>query len=169
MSQIRVAGIVQESIVDGPGIRLVVFSQGCPHHCPGCHNPETHDPDGGYFEETDRIWDAFQKNPMLAGITLSGGDPFMQPLPLAELAEKVRLMGKTVITYTGYTMEYLMEHLTEHPGWKELLEQTDILIDGPYMENRRSLLLHFRGSDNQRYIDPAASLQEGRVIEAKPL
>ena len=165
MAAIRLAGIIQESIVDGPGMRYVVFTQGCPHHCPGCHNPETHDPNGGYLGDTDTLLAEFREDPMLSGITLSGGDPFLQAPPLAELAGAVRALNKTVITYTGYTIEYLMDHLDEHPGWRELLENTDILIDGPYVESRRNLLLHFRGSENQRALDPVASLREGRAVE----
>ncbi len=165
MPQLQLAGVIRESIVDGPGIRFVVFAQGCPHYCPGCQNPATHDPQGGYTGDTDTLLREFRKNPLLAGITLSGGDPFLQPKPLAELARKVRAMGKNVITYTGYTIEYLLDHLEEHPGWEELLRQTDILIDGPFIEAQKSLMLRFRGSRNQRAINPAASLREGRAVE----
>ena len=95
MATIRLAGVIRESIVDGPGIRFVVFAQGCPHHCPGCHNPTTHDPAGGYDGDTDRLVEAFRQNPMLAGVTLSGGEPFLQPLPLARFARQIRLPGKS--------------------------------------------------------------------------
>lgn len=165
MAKIQLAGVIRESIVDGPGIRFVVFTQGCPHHCPGCHNPETHDPAGGYTGDTDRLLDAFQKNPMLAGMTFSGGDPFLQAEPLAHLARQVHAMGKNIITYTGYTYEYLTAHFTEHPEWRGLLQETDILIDGPYIESQRSLTLHFRGSANQRAIDVKASLAAGQIVE----
>lgn len=165
MATIRLAGVIQESIVDGPGMRYVVFTQGCPHHCPGCHNPGTHDPAGGYVGDTDALLSEFRQDPMLAGITLSGGEPFMQAEPLAELAAAVHALRKTVITYTGYTMEYLLDHLEEHPGWRELLENSDVLIDGPYVESQRNLLLRFRGSENQRILDPSASLRQGKAVE----
>lgn len=165
MPDVRLAGVIRESIVDGPGIRFVVFAQGCPHHCPGCHNPATHDPFGGYIADTERLFAEFQKNPLLAGITLSGGDPFCQPYPLADLARQVHGAGKNVIAYTGYTIEYLLAHLEENPGWRELLEQVDVLIDGPFIQAQKSLMLHFRGSANQRTIDPAASLKTGRAVE----
>lgn len=167
MAQIRLAGVIRESIVDGPGIRFVVFTQGCNHHCPGCQNPDTHDPAGGYAGDTDRLWEAFKQNPMLAGMTFSGGDPFLQAEPLTHLAKQVHAMGKNIITYTGYTYEYLITHFEEHPFWRELLMQTDILIDGPYIESQRSLTLHFRGSSNQRAIDPKASLASGRIVEVE--
>lgn len=167
MAKIQLAGVIRESIVDGPGIRFVVFTQGCPHHCPGCHNPETHDPAGGYTGDTDRLLEAFQKNPMLAGMTFSGGDPFLQASPLAHLARQIHSMGKNIITYTGYTYEYLTAHFEEHPEWQQLLEETDILIDGPYIESQRSLTLHFRGSSNQRAINAKASLAAGEIVEVE--
>ena len=79
MTALRIAGTIGESIVDGPGIRYVVFTQGCPHGCPGCHNPQTHDPAGGFWAETDEILSVLAENPLLDGITLSGGEPFLQP------------------------------------------------------------------------------------------
>lgn len=106
--QIKIAGLVPESIVDGPGIRFTVFTQGCPHHCPGCHNPQTHDFAGGEWKDTDEIIAQFQQNPLLKGITLSGGDPFVQPAACAELARAAHKAGKDVITYTGYTFEQLL-------------------------------------------------------------
>ena len=165
MAAIRLAGVVQESIVDGPGIRYTIFTQGCPHHCPGCHNPESHDPAGGYERDTEELLAEFRKNPLLKGMTFSGGDPFLQAAPLSRLAEAVHTLGKDILVYTGYTMEYLLAHLEEQPGWRELLEQTDVLIDGPFIQQQKSLGLRFRGSANQRYIDSRASLREGRVIE----
>ena len=165
MSQLQLAGVIRESIVDGPGIRFVVFAQGCPHRCPGCHNPATHDPAGGYAGDTETLLREFRKNPLLAGVTLSGGEPFLQAAPLAGLAREIHALGKSVVTYTGYTIERLLAGLEEHPGWEELLRQTDILIDGPFLEAQKSLNLRFRGSRNQRAIDPAASLREGRAVE----
>ena len=121
MSQLQLAGVIRESIVDGPGIRFVVFTQGCPHRCPGCHNPATHDPAGGYAGDTETLLREFRKNPLLAGVTLSGGEPFLQAAPLAGLAREIHALGKSVVTYTGYTIEQLLAGLEGHPGWEELL------------------------------------------------
>lgn len=154
VSDIRLSGIVEESIVDGPGLRFAVFTQGCPHHCPGCHNPETHDPDGGYVLDTGDIIERFRKNPLLSGITFSGGEPFMQPAPLAEIARAVKDKGKTVFVYTGYTLEELARG--HDSDIRCLLALTDTLIDGPYIETQRDLDLTFRGSANQRILDKAA-------------
>ncbi|MFR3202707.1 MAG: 4Fe-4S cluster-binding domain-containing protein [[Clostridium] leptum] len=114
MSKLRLAGVIKESIVDGPGIRFVVFGQGCPHRCPGCQNPQTHDFSGGYDTTTERLLAEIRKNPMLKGITLSGGDPFVQPEAMAELAEEAHKLGLNVVTYTGYTIEELLNGLEGH-------------------------------------------------------
>lgn len=164
-TKLRLAGVIRESIVDGPGIRFVVFSQGCPHRCPECQNPETHDASGGYDTTVENILDAMKENPILQGVTLSGGDPFVQAAPLAKLAAGAHKLGLNVITYTGYTIEQLIGGLDAHPGWRELLEQTDTLVDGPFLREQKSLSLRFRGSLNQRVIDPAASLQAGKAVE----
>ena len=119
MSQyIKVAGIVKESIVDGPGIRLVVFGQGCKHHCPGCHNPESHSFEGGELMEIDSIMELVKENPLLDGVTLSGGDPFEQSESFAILAKKVKELGLNIITYTGYTYEEILDNIDLVPGWK---------------------------------------------------
>lgn len=149
-SKIRVSGIVEESIVDGPGFRYVVFTQGCPHHCKGCHNPQTHPFEGGQWMDIDAIFQAFCENPLLSGITFSGGEPFCQPKPLYELAVKVKKYGKTVMTYSGYTLEELEK--MEDIWVKKLLLSTDILVDGPYIEEQRDLTLQYRGSANQRVL-----------------
>ena len=153
MSDIRIAGIVRESIVDGDGIRFVVFVQGCPHHCEGCHNPQTHDFEGGSIVSTDKILQEFRKNPLLAGITFSGGEPFCQAQPLAELAEEVVKYGKNVWVYSGYTFEQLFEMSQHDNNILKLLNIADVLIDGRFMLEQKSLLLRFRGSKNQRMID----------------
>ena len=137
---LRLAGVIRESIVDGPGIRFVVFTQGCPHHCPGCHNPGTHDPAGGYDSRIDNLVAEFRKNPMLKGITLSGGDPFAQAAACAALARRIHALGKDVITFTGYTFERLLEGADEDNAWRELLEETDILIDGPLLLAEKTLM-----------------------------
>ena len=152
---LNIAGIVEESIVDGPGIRYVVFTQGCPHHCPGCHNPETHSFSGGHFMSVEDIFTQFQQDALLKGITFSGGEPFCQPEPLVELAKLVHGMGKDVAVFTGYTNEELIK--MEDPAIRVLLDETDLLIDGPYLEDLRNLELRFRGSENQRLIDMNAT------------
>lgn len=151
--QIRLAGVVRESIVDGPGIRYTIFTQGCPHGCKGCHNPETHDFNGGYFESVDSIFEDFRRNPMLTGITFSGGEPMCQPKPLLALAKKVVEAKKDVVIFTGYTLERLVEMSEEQPEIRELLLLCRLLVDGPYVESLRDLTLRFRGSSNQRLIE----------------
>ncbi len=161
---IRIAGIINESIVDGPGIRMVVFAQGCKHKCPGCHNPETHDFESGTWMTIDAILQQAKQNPLLDGLTFSGGEPFEQAEAFAELARKARQLNLDIVTYTGYTYEFIIEHGAEHKGWKALLDGTDILIDGRYEADKRNLLLKFRGSENQRMIDVKRSKEENRVI-----
>lgn len=151
---LRLAGIVEESCVDGPGLRLAVFTQGCPHHCPGCHNPQTHSREGGFFRDIEEIYSLYAENPLLSGITFSGGEPFLQPLPLAELARKVHASGGNVMCYTGYVYEdMLLPPLAAQPGVDELLEETDLLVDGPFIQALKNCELLFRGSSNQRMLD----------------
>lgn len=164
MSEIRLAGVVRESIVDGPGIRLTVFTQGCPHHCKGCHNPQTHDFNGGYLSDTDNIIKAVRQNPMLQGVTFSGGEPFMQCEPLCELAQQCHRMGLDIMVYTGFTFEQLQNGFEQHPQWKKLLENADILVDGKFVAEQKSLMLHFRGSKNQRVIDVPKSLEQNKAV-----
>lgn len=159
--RLRVAGIVNDSIVDGRGIRLAVFVQGCPHHCPGCHNPETHDFAGGHDDDTDRIFEVFRKNPLLRGITFSGGEPFCQPAPLVELAKKVHAAGKDVTAYSGWTYEELCEK--HDPQIDALLAECDVLVDGRFVEELKDLELTFRGSSNQRLIDLNRTRETGAV------
>lgn len=157
--QLRLAGLEEESIVDGPGLRLTIFTQGCPHQCKGCHNPETHDFNGGTFYSLTHILGLYDENPLLQGITFSGGEPFAQAGVLALLAKAVHERGGDVVTYTGYTYEYLMQTIQNNAqiaeNWNSLLNQTDLLIDGPYIEELRDLELQFRGSSNQRVLDRA--------------
>lgn len=161
---LTIAGIIKESIVDGPGIRLVVFAQGCPHACPGCHNPHTHAFEGGTVITFDEIMEELKRNPLLSGVTWSGGEPFAQAEAFAELSRRVKAMGKTVITYTGYTFEAIMERASKVKSWGELLAESDFLMDGPFIQERRSYHLLFRGSDNQRYLDVAQSLKQGKAV-----
>ena len=160
--RISLSGVTGDSIVDGPGLRLTLFTQGCPHHCPGCHNPQTHDPNGGSWGDTEDILAAAAENPLLDGITLSGGDPFMQSIPCLELAKGAHKLGLNVWTYTGYTWETLWEE--NDPEKIALLKETDVLIDGPFLLAERSLELQFKGSRNQRTIDVKKSLAAGEVI-----
>ena len=160
--RISLSGVTGDSIVDGPGLRLTIFTQGCLHHCPGCHNPQTHDPEGGSWADTEDILAAAAENPLLDGITLSGGDPFLQPVPCLALAEGAHKIGLNVWTYTGYTWEALLE---ENDAEKlALLKETDVLVDGPFVLAERSLELRFCGSRNQRLIDVKKSLAEDKVV-----
>ena len=161
MSKLNVAGVVPESITDGEGIRYVLFVQGCPHHCPGCHNPETHSFEGGTETDIDDIYCEFKKNPLLSGITFSGGEPFCQPGPLADLGEMVVGGGKNVTVFSGYTIEQLLEMGRDNPDIMRLLNVADVLIDGRFVLAEKSLTIRFRGSRNQRMIDLKKTLADG--------
>lgn len=163
--KIRIAGVVNDSIVDGPGFRFTIFTQGCPHLCPGCHNPHTHDFTGGRDAETEEIVRQFSANILLSGITLSGGEPFCQAEACCDLARNAQKIGLNVWTYTGYTLEYLMANFDEHPEWKKLLSMTDVLVDGRFILEKRTLECPWRGSSNQRLLDAKASLEAGKAVE----
>ena len=162
--KIRIAGVIKESTVDGPGFRYVIFTQGCPHHCEGCHNPETHDMNGGKLESITTLAEDITKNPLLKGITLSGGEPFMQAKKLAKLLSLIDLKRYSVMTYTGFKYEYLISNANDDNGYLELLKLTDVLIDGKFMKDLKSSSAKFRGSINQRAIDVKSSLKENRII-----
>ena len=191
---LRVAGMANDSVVDGPGIRLAVFLQGCARACPGCHNPETHALDGGRIVSGGEILEAARKNPLLQGVTFSGGEPFLQAAALAPLARALHAAGLDIVTYTGYTLEEIIaaggrprdgaiasdgngdgngDSTPADPtanatsdtiegqandGFMELLRETDILVDGPYIESLRTLSTPFVGSKNQRVIRVADAL-----------
>ena len=157
--KIRISGIANDSIVDGEGIRLVIFTQGCPHHCPHCHNPQTHDPKGGYDINTDDIISMMKENILLDGITLSGGEPMEQPEACTILAQQAKQLNLNVWVYTGYTWEEL-----QNDNIQKLLSFTDVLVDGAFIYELRSLELCFKGSSNQRIIDVQKSLSENKVI-----
>lgn len=157
--KIKVAGIQQDSIVDGIGLRFVVFTQGCPHQCPGCHNPETHTLFGGKMMEVKEVIAQMYANPLCDGLTLSGGEPFWQPLVCAEIAKAAKERGMNVWCYTGYTLE----ELSVIPGAEDLLLLVDVLVDGRFIQSKRSLDLDFRGSSNQRVIDMNAYRATGKI------
>jgi len=158
---IRVFNIVNDSVVDGPGIRLTIFTQGCFWNCLGCHNPATHDPNGGYLIDQNEILAMIKKNPLLDGVTFSGGEPFLQSTALAPLAKEIKKIGLNVIAYTGYHWEALQREYKLH---RPFLEEIDILIDGPYQAEHRSLALKYAGSTNQRIIDVQKSLVNQEII-----
>ena len=159
---IRLAGIVRESIVDGPGIRFTVFCQGCPHACEGCHNPETHDFAGGKDISIERL-EEIDKDKLLAGVTFSGGEPFCQAEAFACLGRGVKERGLNITVFSGYTLEELQDMAVQRADVRELLELTDILIDGPFINELRDLTLQFRGSSNQRVIDMNETRKTGEL------
>lgn len=159
---LRIAGIQQDSIVDGPGIRCVIFTQGCPHRCPGCHNPQTHDPEGGRAADVQEILTQIAGNPLASGVTFSGGEPFVQAKALVPVAEGVKKMGKHLMIYTGYLYEQLAN--SHEPEVQRLLMLADVLVDGPFMMEERDLTLPYRGSANQRVIDLEKTRERGEVV-----
>lgn len=163
MASLRINGIIEESIVDGEGFRFVIFTQGCPHHCEGCHNPQTHPFSGGREIDTAELYERILQNPLLKGVTFSGGEPFCQASPLAQLAQQLHETTRLdVAVYTGYTVEQLLA--SADPAVGDLLEQADVLIDGPFVLSKRDLTLPFRGSSNQRLLDGRQSLHQGRAV-----
>ena len=158
------SGIVSDSIVDGPGIRTTIFSQGCPHHCPGCHNPETWEFGCGTDMEEERLVEIVRSNPLCRGVTFSGGEPFAQAAGFTRLAKLLKDAGFEVASYTGYTFEQL---LAENDADRmALLAECRYLIDGPFLMAEKSLMVKFRGSKNQRILDVKASLEAGYAVEA---
>lgn len=162
---IRIAGLAKESIVDGPGLRLAVFTQGCPHHCPGCHNPHTFDFEGGYLIRVDELLSELDKNPLLRGITLSGGEPLARAGEILPLALGAIDRGKDIVCYTGYMFEELLDMLPEQAELEQLLSMVWLLIDGRYQAGLRSPGLPLRGSSNQRVLDMSASLEVRAAVE----
>lgn len=156
--KIRVAGIVPESYVDGEGIRFVIFMQGCLRNCRGCHNPSTHSLDGGKIIDTSEIINAMKKNPMLTGITLSGGEPLLQIKPAEEIAVAAKNFGLDVWCYTGYKFENIPDEA------KNFLKNVDVLVDGEYVEELRDLELSFCGSSNQRIIDLKKTREQNKIV-----
>ncbi|MBR4619281.1 MAG: anaerobic ribonucleoside-triphosphate reductase activating protein [Bacilli bacterium] len=160
--KIRLASSLQsDSIVDGEGIRTVVWTQGCPHHCPFCHNPSTHDFKGGFLVDIDEVKNEICNLKGQDGITLSGGDPMVQPLECLELAKTAHSLGMNVWCYTGY----LFEDVIKNNNMKKLLEEVDVLVDGEFLIDQFSLDLYYKGSKNQRVIDVKKSLEEGKVVQ----
>jgi anaerobic ribonucleoside-triphosphate reductase activating protein len=162
---IKLYGTGDDSIVDGPGIRFAVFTQGCGHGCAGCHNPKAQSFEGGKLVSTDTLWQKIEDNPLLSGITLTGGEPFEQAGALVELARRARAKGLTVWAYSGYLFEELKAGVPS-ADVAELLQEVDVLVDGPFKQELKSLDLRWRGSSNQRIIDVPASLAAGHVVEA---
>lgn len=158
---VNIAGVMGDSIVDGPGIRTAIFVQGCIHHCPGCHNPESWPFGAGEEYTVQRLYEMVKGNPLCRGVTFSGGEPFCQPGPLALLGERLRAEGYEVASYSGFTFEEL---LAGTPEQRRLLETLDILVDGRFEREKRNLDLRFRGSENQRILDVPKSLAEKRAV-----
>ena len=158
----RLSGIVNDSIVDGPGLRLTVFMQGCPYGCPGCQNPQTHDVMGGREADTEEVRAMLKKNPLLDGLTLSGGEPLLQPQAACEMAEMAKAQGLNVWCYTGDTVEHMLKNRA--PDVMAALEYVDVLVDGPFILEQKSLDLRFRGSRNQRLINMPATLKAGKAV-----
>jgi len=166
LNTLHLAGVIRESIVDGPGIRYTVFAQGCPHHCEGCHNPHTWPFEGGYEAAPRDIVADMRENPMLKGVTLSGGEPFCQCAAMAELARLAHQAGYDVIAYTGYLFEDLLRRAHAEPDVMALLNETDYLVDGPFIQRLKSYDLRFRGSSNQRAIKVRESM-DGKLVIAE--
>ncbi len=158
---IRTAGITRDSIVDGPGIRTTIYVQGCPHHCPGCHNPETWPFEGGKWMEPEELLAIIAGNPLCRGVTFSGGEPFAQAEALLPLADRLKEQHYELASYTGYLFEDL---LSGTDAQKALLSRLDVLIDGPFILAQRSLELNFRGSRNQRVLNVPESLRQGKAV-----
>lgn len=165
MNTVRLAAnIQQDSIVDGEGLRTVIWLQGCPHHCPGCHNPETHDFNGGKEITLNDLLDQIENLVSQDGVTISGGEPFAQPEALIAILKKAQEKKLNRWVYTGYTFEKLIALAKDNSLYLEILKLIDILVDGQFLLNQKSLTVKFRGSTNQRIIDVKKSLKTGQIF-----
>lgn len=158
--KIRIANVIEESFVDGEGIRFTIFVQGCPHHCKGCHNPGTHDFNGGRIVDTEELILKFSRAKLINGITLTGGEPVCQISAVTELAKAAKETDLNVWCYTGYTYEELLNYNEN----KNFLNYVDVLVDGPFIESQRDLTMPFCGSKNQRLIDIPKTLKQEKIV-----
>lgn len=167
-NKIRLSGIAYESLVNGPGMRRVLFGQGCHHNCEGCFNPDTHPMDGGELMDMDKIINDIIQNPILSGVTFSGGDPWEQAEKFAYIArrlkEAITNRNFNIWSYTGYAYEFILENRERRKGWDELIRYVDVLVDGKFEKDKMEDNLRFRGSNNQRIIDVKESLKKGEVV-----
>ena len=168
---IRLADIERESIVDGEGLRYVIFTQGCNHNCLGCHNPTSHDFNGGKLVSEEEIFEDICNSPLIDGITLSGGDPFFQAKELISLVKQCKNQKLTVWAYTGFIFEEFLKFMKNEPCDKrinkdmiKLLRLTDVLVDGPFILSERTLSESFKGSKNQRILDVKKSIKKKKAI-----
>lgn len=159
MEKVRLSGIAYESLVNGPGMRRVFFAQGCRHNCEGCFNPETHDFNGGELMDVKVLIEDVRENPLLKGITFSGGDPMEQADKFICMAKEFKEMGLSIWCYTGYRFENIKKDKVEN----EFLQCIDVLVDGKFEERLADENLKYRGSSNQRIIDVKASLESNEV------
>lgn len=164
MQSVKIAGAKKHSSVNGPGVRYVLFMQGCSHHCPGCQNPETHDISEGVEMEVEEVVSDILATRYLDGLTLSGGDPLFQPEASFEIARRVKESGLDIWMYTGWTFEQIMDGKAGQKA-KEVLSFIDVLVDGPYVEALRSEDVIWRGSTNQHLVDVKKSLEHGHRVE----
>lgn len=161
---IQVLDIIEDTMVDGPGFRTSIYCAGCHHECPGCHNPQSWNPGGGHPMTTDEVMKIIVADPY-ANVTFSGGDPLYQAEGFTELARAIRSQTqKTIWCYTGFTFEAIVKI----PRYRQLLDEIDVLVDGPFVKSLRDEDLLFRGSSNQRLVDVPASLAKGEVVEFHP-
>lgn len=160
---LRIYGLVSDSIVDGPNLRFSVFVQGCAHGCKGCHNPESHDPNGGYTKDIGEIFDEIEANKLVHDVTFSGGEPFDQAAACAVLAEKLKSKGYGIWAFTGYLYEDLLRASQNDRGIADFLNQIDVLVDGPFVEDLSSYELDWKGSSNQRLIDLHKTRESGNI------
>lgn len=164
---VNVAGIVRESIVDGPGFRFVIFCQGCPHGCKACHNPDTHAFKENKLIGVDELFESIMKPRLGKGVTFSGGEPFCQAAPFAKLGEKLKAEGIDILIFTGYEYEELIKMAKYNESIMRLIKTADYIVDGKYKEELRDLSLKFRGSSNQRIIDVKKTLEACQVVEVE--
>lgn len=162
--QIRLSGIAYESLVNGPGMRRVLFAQGCTHNCKNCFNTDTHSFNGGELKDIDKIIKDIVKNPIIKGVTFSGGDPWEQADKFAYIAKELKNINMNIWSYTGYTYEDIIKNKDIRNGWNDLLKYIDVLVDGRFQEDKVIDGLKYRGSENQRIIDVQKSLELGEVI-----
>ena len=161
---LRLSGLTPESLVDGPGLRYVIFTQGCPHRCPNCHNPTSWDMDTGKEFTVKEIIRMLKKQKKIQGVTFSGGEPFLQAAELSQVALAAHQLGLDVVTYSGFTYEELIEQGKNDINITALLSASDLLIDGKYIDAKRDSSLPFRGSSNQRIIKIPETQKTGKIV-----